>query len=335
MKIKVANLEPNPYREIGKYPIERKKVEGLKNSMREKEFFGSIPVRKHKDKYQIACGHHRLVALKELDIKEVECDEHNYTDAQMIKVMAEENFDWDTPPAVLIQTLIQTKKFLDDELAKFKTLKLAGDFAAQLFESQQAFANAKRKDTGGVGRETLIKFLGENWKSHKIREALTIIKDDTIDKEAINDIPTVRQAATFRKAVNECSTPKDVQKVIAKDIAEKGIGYRDIPAEVEKHAPPLPALYKKKAKKKERTIPNIGEFTLKLRSNINVNCLDLKKLIPAIECIENSKDIFRTLIRSLQDFDKLSSKFQKLCKEQNDGQKNQKTKRVVSTQILG
>jgi len=58
------------------------------------------------------------------------------------------------------------KKFLDDTLAKYDTLKelkLAFRNIGQLFKNQQAFANAKRKDTGGVGEKTIKEFLGGNW----------------------------------------------------------------------------------------------------------------------------------------------------------------------------
>ncbi len=82
----------------------------------------------------------------------------------MVQIMAEENHDWSQSPAMMNQTVEAIKKFLDMELGKYETLKMANASISHLFDNEKAFANAKRKDTNGVGRETILKFLGGNWK---------------------------------------------------------------------------------------------------------------------------------------------------------------------------
>jgi hypothetical protein len=90
--------------------------------------------------------------------------------------MAEENLNWNTSPAVMVQTISAAKEFLDAELAKYEAWDNAGDFASvkKLFASNRQFQEVKRS---GVGRDTIVKFLGGNWTEWKAREALQIIKD--------------------------------------------------------------------------------------------------------------------------------------------------------------
>lgn len=233
MKIKVADLEPNPFRNMEKYPIDRNRIESLKNSIKEKTFWDNILVRKHPTKpgkFQLSYGHHRWIALKEIGITEIDVPVKELSDSIMLKIMAEENLDWSTSPAVMTQTILTTKEFLDTELAKYETWKdfRSGDFANTLFLFENAgnFSRAKKE---GVGRKTLCKFLGGNWTSYKVRTALNIINDSIIDIEAVCEIPTLEQAEVFRRSVNNYKTPKKKQRKLVKKILKEGIGKRDIP----------------------------------------------------------------------------------------------------------
>ncbi len=98
--------------------------------------------------------------MKELDIKEIDIPVRDIDDATMIQIMAEENLNWSTSPAVMVQTILVAKEFLDGELAKYETLKTSGEITRCLFKTQTAFQESKTK---GVGRDTLVKFLGGNW----------------------------------------------------------------------------------------------------------------------------------------------------------------------------
>jgi len=258
MKIKVVDLEPNPFRKIKEYPIDREKVEELKTSIKEKGFWGSLPVREHNGKYELACGHHRWYALKELRIEYVEVTIHDdYNDGKMIQVMAEENLDWSTSPVVMTQTIIVAKDFLNKEITKYEILedfKLIGPWASKLFKNQQSFSAAKREDKKGIGRRTLSEFLGGNWTQKRVRGALEIIKDKDISDEAIRILPTMREAKVFHKSVKEHNIPKPTQKKIAKTIIKEGVGVRDIPDLVAEHS----LLPVKKAEPKP--LPKIEEF---------------------------------------------------------------------------
>lgn len=104
MKIAIKYLRPNPLR--GEHPIDRKKIEAIKSSIRTTGFWDNLLVRKTEsiehglrvDTFQIAYGHHRLAALKEL-ITEQLIDENYELDLQvrrlddsaMVRIMAASN----------------------------------------------------------------------------------------------------------------------------------------------------------------------------------------------------------------------------------------------------
>lgn len=231
MKVKVENLKPNPFRRIDKYPIDREKVEALKTSINETEFWDNILARPAGKFCEIAYGHHRLFALKELGIKEVEIPVKEIPDGKMIQIMANENLsDWKQSPAVINETVAAAKEYLDGELARCESWERVNTFIKSLFESPESFTKTKQT---GVGQTTILKFLGKNWKQWMIQEALDIIKPDSkIDRKAYEKFPTFKQAQSFKTAAKVLDVPKPAQKRIASIIAKEGTGKRDIPARV-------------------------------------------------------------------------------------------------------
>ena len=172
MKIQVSDLRPNPFRRLEKYPIRKSKKESLKRSINQTGFWDNVLTRKRGDKYEIAYGHHRLVALKELGIKEVNLPVKDISDANMIRIMANENMeDWKLTPLVINETISVAKDFLDGELAKYENWEEVppGLLDSIDLKNRSAFQNIKTK---GAGTPTICKFLGENWMPHRIQEAL-------------------------------------------------------------------------------------------------------------------------------------------------------------------
>jgi ParB-like chromosome segregation protein Spo0J len=98
MKAQLKNVMPNPFRDMDKYPIHPQKVEALKKSIEDTDFWDNIVARKsptHKGKIEIAYGHHRLVTLKELyaGTEEFNFIVRDLDDEEMLKIMAHENLD--------------------------------------------------------------------------------------------------------------------------------------------------------------------------------------------------------------------------------------------------
>lgn len=72
----------------------------------------------------------------------------------------------------LTNTIKQVKKYLDGELAKYKSWETSDKFIRGLCENQKSFETTKGM---GVGREIILKFLGEDWKQSEIQFALKSI----------------------------------------------------------------------------------------------------------------------------------------------------------------
>lgn len=238
MKILVRDLRPNPFRHIEKYPILRDKVDSLKNSINETEFWDNVLARESPEKqgvYEIAYGHHRLTALRELGIKEVDIPVRKLDDATMIRIMANENMDdWRTMPAVINETVIVAKKFIDAEMAKVETWEMAcadKNIITTLVGDAKGFVKLRDQ---GAGREVILKFLGGNWKQWMIQESLATIKDPTVDREAIELFDSQEAAKEFRQVVKKSKIPVKKQKELAKKIINDKEGTsRKIKAAVE------------------------------------------------------------------------------------------------------
>ena len=73
--------------------------------------------------------------------------------------MAEENLEWLTSPAVVNQTVMAVKNFLDGELAKSESYRTLNESIKRLTDKH----NYDVVRDKGVGQTTILKFLGGNW----------------------------------------------------------------------------------------------------------------------------------------------------------------------------
>ncbi|HYG74408.1 MAG TPA: ParB/RepB/Spo0J family partition protein [Planctomycetota bacterium] len=125
MKISLTDLRPNPYRDLARYPIVRQKVESLKASIRSTGFWDNVLVRKAEDgaHYELAYGHHRLEALKELVREEIiekdyqlDVPVRKIDDATMIRIMANENVEeFKVTAEIIDETVRVTREFIMKE----------------------------------------------------------------------------------------------------------------------------------------------------------------------------------------------------------------------------
>lgn len=91
MKISIDNIVANPNRNFDIYPIDEAQVVDLMESYEEVGDFGSLPVRRVGDTFELAAGHHRLEAMKRLGYVDAEVVLADYDDDDMIRIMALEN----------------------------------------------------------------------------------------------------------------------------------------------------------------------------------------------------------------------------------------------------
>ena len=227
MKIAIKDLEPNPFKNLEKYPIDKERVAKLKGSIEGLKFWKGLVCRPHptkEGKYQLAFGHHRIEVMKELGHTTISMTVLNYNDDEMLLAMAEENRDSGQSSDIL-NVVEQAKKRLDDEFRKYKLIK---DLPIRLINllaerNQNSLANARR----GVGRDTILKYLNKNktkWTTDDIEFALSILNNpDTIDEEAIVKFTVPYQAKEFKEAITSKKhlIPKKKQKEIADKVIKE------------------------------------------------------------------------------------------------------------------
>ncbi len=91
MKKPIEQVLPNPHRDFEIYSIDKAQVKLLIDSIKDVGMFLGLPARKTSAGYEIACGHHRLEALKEIGITHVDLAVNDYSDEDMLKIMIREN----------------------------------------------------------------------------------------------------------------------------------------------------------------------------------------------------------------------------------------------------
>jgi hypothetical protein len=247
MKVKIKDLEPNPYRDMENYPIDETKIQTLIGSYNQTGFWRNINARPKpgiKDKYQLAYGHHRLIALKKLYGEDhiIDIVVEKYSDATMLKMMASENnTDFRTNVAVTLETVKVTRQFLKDHPEEIKT-------SAPI---------SWRVSTEGYRRTAeafqIAEFL--DWSEHKVYDALSqldSIKAGDIDEKVIINMPSFKAATRFTDAVKKHSFKKDLdkQRSVVEQL-EREDSFSESAVEkafLEEKWKPLPAAEKKKEK---------------------------------------------------------------------------------------
>lgn len=91
MKLKFAEIDCNPYRDLKLNPLRRDKIEALKESINETGFWDNVVVRIIGKKKQSAYGHHRIAAAMELGLVEADFIVKELSNDLMLKMMAREN----------------------------------------------------------------------------------------------------------------------------------------------------------------------------------------------------------------------------------------------------
>lgn len=271
MKIAVSKIRANPFRRIASYPIDKAKVEALKTSIRETEFWDNILLREKPGKpglYELAYGHHRLQALKELGIAEIDVPVKDLDDATMLRIMAGENMDvYRSDPRVINETVQAARDFLTAELGKYESWEECepshgGAITSLVFcmhrkakdkknNPERWFFNQMKSD--GIGRSAICTFLGDNWTENMVKNAISIISDEALDRAAAEKFPTMGQAIVFRDTVKKYEVPKEEHAAIADAILERGQPTREIPRVVEEH------IMRKKKEVVDREIPPEAE----------------------------------------------------------------------------
>lgn len=221
MKINTKDLHPNPFRDMKNYPIIREKVDQLKSSINETGFWDNVLARKNNGKIEIAYGHHRLMALKELFPKGtvVDIPIKNLPDSIMLKIMANENMEqWSLTPKVIDETIRVTYYYLKAHPEEIQTKepkhrRVASDGEPTFMYSPFAFQIAE--------------FLGEGWNEKKVYnsikrlEAMGLIEKKEEkpkqekpkkEEEKKESTPKTTESSSKKKSTTITSTKKEEEK---------------------------------------------------------------------------------------------------------------------------
>lgn len=224
MKTKINKIKSNPYRNINKYPLDREKIDALKQSIEETGLWkNAFCVRENpnrKDEYQLVFGHHTLQAAKELRFKEINVTVEELSDEVMIKRMANENMDiWGPVTSTILETVGAIKEYIEDVIKNKEWEDLTSDkFIRCLFETKTAFTECRTK---GIGRDVILKFLGKPWKQWQVQDALKILNDEKIKIEAVEKMNKLNEANEITKTFIDYDVDKEDQEDIVDEVKEE------------------------------------------------------------------------------------------------------------------
>jgi len=202
MKIKLKNIKKNPYRDLNKFPIDQEKVKKLEKSIEDTDFWDNLLARNINDNIELAYGHHRLEALKNIHGNDFEIDltVKNINDETMFKIMVNENDSWYDSVSNIDEAAEQAIKFL-------------------------AIKYNKKEEK--VTAKNLQDFLG--WLHGKAKDALTrinAVKNGKINRETLNSIKQSSIATRFVNSIN--GAKKEHIKTIAKEVINKDLSHYDV-----------------------------------------------------------------------------------------------------------
>jgi hypothetical protein len=108
--ISVAAIDPNPHRDLDLNPVSKNQIKLLVASINRTGFWDNVVVRPHsthKGRYQLAYGHNRLAAVREVGISSVTLPVRDLSDWDMYCTMVEENETQQTiTPQVAIENVL-------------------------------------------------------------------------------------------------------------------------------------------------------------------------------------------------------------------------------------
>lgn len=254
MKLNTRDLAPNPFRDIKNYPFDKEKIENLKNSISETGFWDNILARKpeYANYYEIAYGHHRLEALRQLfpDGLDVEIPVKELDDSTMLRIMANENMEmWSLSPRVVDETVRVTQSYLDEHPDEVRTKD------EQLTRSRDR-AHGHNLTFYRSDKEAfqIAEFLGKGWSEERVYNSLKrlqLIEEKIIDKRAVHSFKSTEAADNFTKVVQDHGLTKTQQRKVASEInaSSKNVGKSIIDATARSIKYPV-AQKPKKSKKK-------------------------------------------------------------------------------------
>ena len=227
MKVKLKNVLPNPFRDMDNYPIHPQKVELLKKSIESTEFWENVVARDAgKGKIELAYGHHRLVALRELygPNHEFNWIIKKFDDEEMLKSMADENAqEWGHVSDVERETVRAVVNAYADDRIGLQMPEGTGSAAKMRYAPSFCFGNGS---TTVVERpytaDTIVSFLNGTMSINTVKytlRALCLIEQGHIKEKQLYGL----SSSQCRTVVDEVSRSLKDAEVIRKEATRKAM----------------------------------------------------------------------------------------------------------------
>ena len=289
MKVAVKDIRPNPFHP--NLPLNQSKIKQLEANIKSTGFWDNILLRSFNGGYECAYGHHRLQAVKNVGIKEIDVPVKDLDDATMLQVMAQENMEeMEGSPIWAMEVVKVTFNFLKEQRNLLHS------------DGEQDFSLA------------IAKFL--SWSPHRVQDAYANLRatgeikklseKDTkeiipIKKEIFEKLPSQAHATEFRKAVKRTGASPKAQRIAAPKFAKESAK----PEEAERIISETQQLLgeKKKEPLKPKSLPDINDFARQLIGDIDSVNTRLTKLNEHM--VDLSSIYKRHLLRALTNFNKL------------------------------
>ena len=192
--VTITTLSPNRKRNFDVYPINEDVVAGLMASYEKTGDFGVIPVRESgPNRYEMACGHHRVEAMKRLGHTRVTVKIAGFSDQEMTDVMILENAtQGGRNPAALADSVLAKATdiayalFLSMNREEFESMTgvLLAEISASSVNRDKPYEYAKANAEKGKASAALICVgMGGQWKdgadsAHADKDKSPMAEDD-------------------------------------------------------------------------------------------------------------------------------------------------------------
>lgn len=222
MRKSLAKVNPNPFRHMDRYPIKRDKIEALKKSINDTDFWENIVAREGKGgTIEIAYGHHRLTALNEIygPRKQFDFIVKDLSDTDMARIMAHENMEeWGSQADVEQETIRAIVEGYAEGLIDLPLIN------SRLPKSQVRYAPSFTPgSTHGHDHEypytieMLVEFLG--WTRSKVEialQSLFLIEQEFLSEDDYKGLTQTEAKAVNRETAEVARRVKAQEKQLAK-----------------------------------------------------------------------------------------------------------------------
>ena len=158
MEIKLNKIVQNPHRNLERNPTSREQIESLKESFERNGVWANVVVRENPDKkgeYQLAYGHNRLAAMRELGIKSSTFIVETLSDWAMYTAMVDENESQrNVTPELIYENIEAGIAFIEPKVRECESLADFLGFVDTDKLNEQSFSNVKHSLEGNQGLGT-------------------------------------------------------------------------------------------------------------------------------------------------------------------------------------